>query len=233
MWKRLASPLAVAALLAPALARADTLAEFNDAVAAAFAHQRAAIGFLEHDDPEGVTAQLTRMAQSWQEITRRFGARRPDAFAGSELFGTMLVDVPLRIVGARLMVDMGRPDRVRAALEGIRRVVYALRRSQHIDVFADCILDAGGGLRALGASVLESGANALARAEEGARTLERCVTIAPPAVTGDPAFWSLREDAERVLERLRHAIQKNDRGLAEQSLADLLQIAERLIASFG
>ena len=89
------------------------------------------------------------MREAWGALVERFGANPPPAFRDNPRYGTTLVDIPTRLIGGFLMLKMGRPDLARNALAGIRNEISALRRASHVEVLADCILDANAAMDAL------------------------------------------------------------------------------------
>jgi len=133
--------MAVASVLA-GRALADNLDAFNAAIEETAAHNRAAIGYLRTENVDLAAVALQDMQKSWAAFAERFGGNRPDKLRDNELYVTMLVDVPTRIVGALIMINFGRPDIASNSLQAIRREFSAVRRASGIEVLADCVLDA-------------------------------------------------------------------------------------------
>ena len=106
-----------ALLLGGGFAMADDLAVFNAAIEDVAAHNRVALGYLRTENVDLAVIELERMKESWGALAERFGKNRPEKFRDNELFVTALVDVPVRIVGAFVMINFGRLDIARGALD--------------------------------------------------------------------------------------------------------------------
>src|SRR5262245_60563109 len=190
---RLAVALAgIALVLGPA--SADDLADFNAAVEKAARHNRVALGYLRTDSVDLAVLELERMQAAWGDMVGRFGTNPPAAFRDNPLFSEVLVDVPARVVGTMLQLDMGRPDAARASLQSIRVRLSELRRKSGVAVLADCILDANSAMAAFfkfdetppdwgkAASVNDFKASATVLV----MVTHRCDRMADPAIRKDP-----------------------------------------------
>ena len=134
-----------AALLAPAAARADELADFNAAVEQAATHNRAAIGYLRTGNVDLAGLEIDRLRQAWQSVTSR---GKPGVF-DRPLYVKAMTDIAMRLVTADMLLNMGKPDNARASLVGVRDDLYELRKSAGVPVLADCVRDAGAAMDAL------------------------------------------------------------------------------------
>lgn len=223
--------LLVAVLLLPCAAQADPLADFNDAVERAAAHQRAAVAHLHARERDAAVTALVRLAAAWQDIATRFGNPRPAAFENNPHFGTLMVDIPLRIVTARMMIDLGRAEPAISAIDSIRQALSQARRASHVEVLADCIVDANGAVDAL-ASV--SGPAALgAAADAYLTTVRRCDAMAPDSVQRDRAFRHAVESAEETVARLKMAAAAGDTAGFRAAIEALRANDARLSQRFG
>ena len=83
-----------AALLAPAAARADDLADFNAAVEQAAAHNRVAIGYLRTGNVDLASVELDRLRQAFEQVTAR---KRPAVF-DSKLYVKTITDIDRKSV---------------------------------------------------------------------------------------------------------------------------------------
>ena len=104
-------------------ARGDALADFNEAIADVEAHNRVAIGYLRTGNGDLAGLEIDRLRQAWSKLG---SIKRPDVFDG-KLYVAMLTDVGLRLVTADLMLNSGRLDNARQALEAVRTDLYNLR----------------------------------------------------------------------------------------------------------
>ena len=91
-------------------ALAGDLADFNAAVESASAHNRVAIGYLRTGNPDLASLEIDRLREAWGELAQRFAGKRPDAFDGNPLYGTIWTGVSARLVAADLMLKTGRPE---------------------------------------------------------------------------------------------------------------------------
>lgn len=235
--------VAIAAFLASVagVAYGGDLDAFDDALSAAAIHQRAAIAYLQDQQLHKAGAELVLLSESWQGIAARFGSRRPSAFEGNSLYDTLLVDVPLRIIAARMMIDLGRPEPARKSLDAIRTSLSAMRRASRVENLADCILDAASELQKIAAAV-ELGtksadpawaATAKARSEAYGATLERCGAAAPQSITRSLAFTTLLQAARDSLARLGSAIDAGDAAASARALNSLQADDRALAQRFG
>jgi hypothetical protein len=134
--------LAVAALaLAGSIARADDLSQLNAAVDDAVAHNRAALSHLRAASIPFATIELVRLRESFDLLLERYGGELRSASGENPDFATILVDVPLRIVTAQMMIDFGRPDIAANSLLAICRSLEILREPAATDPAAACETD--------------------------------------------------------------------------------------------
>ena len=136
-------------VLGVGLGVAGELADFNGAVEAAASHHRAVLGYLRTGNTDLAVAELERMDKEWQALVARFADRRPDAFDGNELYAQTLTGVASKLATAHVLIDSGRAETARDALQTIRGELAALRRASGIVVLADCVLDANNAMDAL------------------------------------------------------------------------------------
>ncbi len=137
---RFLAPLS-ALIMVASIAAADELDLFHAAVEEFSSHNRAAIGYLRTENVDLATVEIERMRESWGALAGRFSAP-PPTMRGNPLYVTTFVDVPTRLIGALLMLRMSRPDLARDGLLAIRHELSDLRRASHLEVLADCVLDA-------------------------------------------------------------------------------------------
>jgi hypothetical protein len=100
---RLCATLVLLALVATA--RADG---FNAAVEDAASHNRAALAYLREERISLALLEIDRLRESFGLLSERYGKERPAAHRDNPDYVTMLVDVPLRMVTAHMMINFGR-----------------------------------------------------------------------------------------------------------------------------
>src|SRR5712691_11808635 len=233
MWVRLARFAVIAVLLGVAPAAADRLDDFNATVETFSSHHRVALGYLRTGNFDLAAIELEHMDGAWRAVVERFGADPPAAITDRVLYTTTLTDMALRIIGARIVLDFGRPDVVSQTLGDMRGVLARLRRASGITVLADCVLDANAAMDALSAfkDMRIDGATAdlLASAARYGDALQRCDLAASPTLRNDPEFRRLVDGALAGLARVPDAVARRDSDLLAR-LLDELRAFDRLLA---
>jgi hypothetical protein len=231
----------VLVLASGAAARADDLADFNAAVEAASAHNRVAIGYLRTGNADLASLEIDRLREAWSTLTQRFSARRPAVFEGNALYGTTLVGVIARLVGADLMLKTGRLDNAREGLEAVRGDLYALRQSAGVKVLADCIFDSNkvaATFLAYDLPELDLSKPGLGRAvaQEAAAyiaVLNRCDALASEALRKEGAFRRLIDEAKSELAKVPQAVENRDASQLHRIAGSLRAIDNLLAFRFG
>ncbi|RAI34969.1 hypothetical protein [Rhodoplanes serenus] len=140
---------AVPALAAPAPAMpdrsdptADETSAYVAAIAAAETHNRAAIAALTAADRDGARAAIAAFDDAFGRLLERFGTRvgrvRAEPDAGLSDGVTIMVDVPMRVIAARMMIDFGRPDIAASSLRAVCRHLVALHPSPAAGAATSC-----------------------------------------------------------------------------------------------
>jgi len=233
--------LALILIAGVATAEADDLSDFNAAVAAAAAHNRVADGYLRTGNTDLAALELERLRDSWSELTQKFGGKRPAAFKDVTLYTTTLLKISTGLVAAEMMLQSGRPEAARTALDGMRRDLYDLRKSAGVVVLADCIRDANGiadalmvyNDRKLDWSNPDTAAGLSARTADYLKTLDRCDSIAEPGVRSSPEFRRLVDGARAGLGLIPNAIATKDADLVHRVLIELRSFDNLLAFRFG
>jgi hypothetical protein len=217
------------------------LADFNAAVELTSGHNRVAIGYLRTGNTDLASIELDRMRDAWKKLTDRFAGKRPDAFDGNPLYGTMLTDISTRLVTADMMLKSGRADAASQSLNGIRDDLYELRKSSGIVVLADCVRDANRVADAL----MQFNKNDLDWSKSATRfgiankasiygyVLDRCDGIASATVHNSPEFRRLVDGARAGLELIPKAIATRDSNLLHRILIELRSFDNLLAFRFG
>jgi hypothetical protein len=112
-------------------ARGDTLADFRAALAEVSARYDDAATAVATGTQEEAKAAVHRLRGAWQDMNVRFTGNRPAPFVGDEDYGTMFMQVEVRLVGLLLVIDMGSRDAARAGLAPVEETLSQLKaRSQ-------------------------------------------------------------------------------------------------------
>ena len=234
-----AACLALALMAGPAMA--DDLADFNAAVEQAQSHNRVAIGYLRTGNLDLALLEIERLRDAWGAFEQRFASKRPDAFDGIALYGTMFTGVQARLVAVDLMIKMGNPDAVRQSLEAIRGDLYDLRKAAGIKVLADCVRDGNAAMdalmvyddRALDWTKSETHDGIASNASIYGSVLERCDGMADDTVRQSPEFRRLVDGAKSSLALIPKAIASRDGDLLHRVLIELRSFDNLLAFRFG
>lgn len=231
----------LALLLTTGAAYGDDVSDFNAAVAVASAHNRVADGYLRTGNTDLAALELERLRGAWTELTQRFAGKRPAAFRDATLYTTTLLKISTGLVAADMMLQSGRMDAARAALDGMRRDLYDLRKSAGVVVLADCIRDANEiadaimvyNDRNLDWTNPDTATGLSARTGDYLKTLERCDGIAAPDVRSSPEFRRLVDGARAGLGLIPKAIETKDSNLVHRVLIELRSFDNLLAFRFG
>jgi hypothetical protein len=233
--------LALALAASAAAAQAGDLADFNAAAEQVESHNRVAIGYLRTGNVDLASLELDRLREAWGKLQQRFNSKRPDAFDGVALYGTLWTGVSARLVAADLMLKTGRLDATRQSLEAIRRDFYDLRKAAGIAVLADCVRDANAAMDAL----MVYNDRALDWTKPGTRfdvaskasiygyALNRCDAMAADALRKAPEFRRLVDGAKAGLALVPKAIASRDSDLLHRVLIELRSFDNLLAFRFG
>jgi hypothetical protein len=233
---------ALAALLVLAVpARADDLADFNAAVEKAAAHNRVALGYLRTDSVDLAVMEMERFQVAWGDVVSRFGKAPPAPLQDNPLFLEVLVDVPTRVVGTFLVLDLGRTDVARASLQQVRERLSAMRKASGIVVLADCVLDANAAMAAFFAfddtppdwSKPDAVADFTAKANALGAVMQRCDGVAGDDVRVDPAFRRLVDGTMASLAFVPKAVETRDSDLVHRLMGELKAFDNLLTFRFG
>lgn len=233
--------LALILIGAVAVAKADDLSDFNSAVERAASHNRVADGYLRTGNTDLAALELERLREAWSALTARFGGKRPATFTDATLYTTTLNKISTGLVAADMMLQSGRANAARTALDGMRRDLYDLRKSAGVVVLADCIRDANEIADALMTyddrklewDNADTARGLSARTADYLRTLDRCDGIAGPAVRSSPEFRRLVDGARAGLSLIPKAIETKDADMVHRVLIELRSFDNLLAFRFG
>lgn len=99
---------------------------FQAAVAETESRNRAALRAIAERDRPRAKAELAGLREAFGRLAERFGKTRIIALRGESDGVTLLVDLPMRIVTAQMMVDFGRADAATASLVAVCRLLITL-----------------------------------------------------------------------------------------------------------
>jgi hypothetical protein len=241
MLYRIARAACLVLALLSGAAKADDLADFNAAVEAAAAHNRVAIGYLRTGNVDLASLEIDRLRAAWSKLTQRFSGHRPAAFDGNVLYAKTLVGINVRLVGADLLLKSGHLDGARQSLEAVRGDLYALRKSAHVAVLADCILDSNKAAAAFMAydkpdldwNKPGTGPAVAEKAATYAKVLTRCDAMASEAIRKSPAFRRLIDEAQTELAKVPDAVANHDTAKVHRINGSLRAIDNLLAFRFG
>lgn len=220
---------------------AGDLAAFNAAVESTAAHNRVAIGYLRTGNLDLALLEIDRLREAWTKLEARFSAKRPDAFDGNALYGSLWTRTNTRFAGIDLMIKMGKPEAVAASLQGLRGDLYDMRKTSGITVLADCVRDSNAAMQALGAydgrtldwNKPETNFGIASNAAIYGHILERCDGMAAPAIRGEPEFRRLIDGAKASLTFIPAAIATRDGNLLHRVMIELRSFDNLLSFRFG
>jgi hypothetical protein len=226
--RALATGLALA--LASLPARADDLADFNRAVEAAMNHHRVAAGYLRTENVDLAVLEIEGMRTAWAKVST---LPRPAAFRDEERYTATMLDIAARLIGATLVLNLGRTDVARESLDAIRKSLSELRRRNGVTVLADCILDANVSMDALFAHDKRPDWDSVAAGSESYRaTLQRCDGLAG-AMRDRAEFRRLIDGALASLAQVPKAVETRDGDLLHRLLIELRSFDHLLAFRYG
>ncbi len=236
---RVVSVLCVLLAFARAAA-ADELELFHAAIEEFSSHNRVAIGYLRTENVELAAVEIERMRESWGAFAGRF-SRPPPALRDNPLYVTTLVDVPTRLIGTLLVLRMSKPELARDSLIAIRKELSDLRRASHVEVLADCVLDANAAMDRLFGSrdqppdLASPGAADELRAnvEAYGAVIRRCDGMASAEIRQRGEFRRLIDGIAASLAQMPNAIAAGDGDLLRRLMIELRSLDDLLTFRYG
>jgi hypothetical protein len=221
--------------------RAGDLSEFNETVAGAYQHHRAAVSYLRTGNAALAALELEAAARKWHGVTERFAANPPDAFADDPAWTATLNGIGQRIDQALASTDTNDLTGARDALAPVRSELAALRRRNGIVVFSDHVDEVMAAMDRLWRFRHEppdfGDAGTLRALRSGAAVLEylvrRCREEAPASLRGDPIFVRFLDGAVESLERLWQSVDGGDERLLMTTLGELRAFERLFYLRFG
>ena len=233
--------MALAFSLAPRPVAADELADFNAAVERAAAHNRVAIGYLRTETVDLAIIEIDHMKSAWADLTGRYGANPPADLRDNPFYAETLIGVPVKIVGATLLLDLGRVDLARKSLQEIQLSLSKMRRESGIEILADCVVGYSVAIAAFVAyddtppdwTRPDMGAEVSARADAIAGAARRCDTLAGDAVRTKPEFRRLIDGTFASLDFVPKVIAERDNDLLHRLIGELRAFDNLLAFRYG
>ena len=217
-------------VLAGLAARAGDLADFNRAVEAAMSHHRAAAGYLRTENIDLAVLEIEGLREAWAKVST---LPRPVAFRDGERYTATMLDIAARLIGATLVLNLGRTDVARESLDAIRKSLSDLRRRNGVTVLADCILDANVSMDALFAHDKNPDWDSVAAGTESYHaTLQRCDGMAG-RIRDQAEFRRLIDGARASLAQVPKAVETRDRDLLHRLLIELRSFDHLLAFRYG
>jgi hypothetical protein len=221
--------LALAVVAAPA--RADDLSDFHAAVEAAMSHHRVASGYLRTGNIDLAVLEIEGLREAWGKVST---LPRPAAFRDPQRYTATMLDIAARLIGTRLVLDLGRADVARESLDAVRRALSELRRESKVTVLADCVLDANVSMDALFAHDAKPDWESVAAgAESYEGTLRRCDGMAPAPIRNHAEFRRLIDGALASLAQVGKAVESRDTELLHRLLIELRSFDHLLAFRYG
>jgi hypothetical protein len=220
---------------------AGDLADFNAAVESASAHNRVAIGYLRTGNADLASLEIDRLREAWSQLTQRFAGKRPDAFDGNPLYGTLWTAGSAGRVAADLLLKTGRPEAAVNSLNALRGDFSNMRKASGIVVLADCVRDANAAMdalmiyndAALDWTNAETRSDIARKASTYGNVLERCDGIAGEPLRNSPVFRRPVDGAMASLAFIPKAIATRDGDLLHRVLGELRSFDNLLAFRFG
>jgi hypothetical protein len=157
------------------------------------------------------------------------------------LYATTFVDVPVRLIGALLVLKMSRPDAAREALIAIRKELSDLRRASRVEVLADCVLDANVALENLAGArdeppdlaSPEAAADVAAKAAAYGAVIRRCDSMVKAELRAQGEFRRLIDGIAASLAQVPAAVAERDNDLLHRLILELRSFDGLLAFRYG
>ena len=96
-------------------------------------HHRVAAGYLRTGNIDLAVVELEGIRGSWAKVT---SLPRPAAFRDEQRYTSTMLEIAARLLGATLVLNMGRVDVARESLDAVRKSLADLRRENGVTVLA-------------------------------------------------------------------------------------------------
>jgi hypothetical protein len=231
----------VAFLFMPDVVRAGDLADFNKAVASAYAHYRSAAFYLRTGNPSVASLELEDMAEKWGALEKRFAAAPPDAFVDDPAWRETITDIRTRIDAAITAAITGDATAGQAALAPVRGALADLRSRNGVRVFSDCIDEANAAATTIWVfrhnppdfDNHEQLDQLRANTALVTYLYERCRDQAPTAIRDNATFKRIMTGALHSMSRMWVAINDRNRTAVVNILREFRSFDKLLYLEFG
>jgi len=222
-------------------AHAGDLADFNKAVAAAYAPYRDAVSYLRTENVALAAFELDDVIVKWRDVTMRFAAAAPDAFADDPTWEATLRGIGTRLDDALSAIDAGDDKAALQTLAPIRGELGDLRARNGVVVFSDRVNEVSAAMDALW--VYFSAAPDLASAEIArditakmavlTYVVGRCREQAPADLREDETFIRLIDGLAEGTGRIGRALDERNQNRLSVILGELRSFERILFLRFG
>ena len=222
-------------------AHAGELADFNSAVATAYAPYRDAVSYLRTENVALAAFELDDAVAKWREVTDRFAEAAPDAFADDPSWTSTLRGIGTRLDDGLTAIDAGDEKTALQTLAPIRGELADLRARNGVMVFSDRVNEVTAAMDALW--VYFSATPDLASAEVTrditakmavlAYTVERSREQASTALREDETFLRLIDGLAKGPARIARALDERDPYRLNVILGELRSFERILFLRFG
>ena len=174
--------------------------------------------------------EIEGLREAWAKVST---LPRPVAFPDEERYTATMLDIAARLIGATLVLNLGRTDVARETLDAIRKSLSDLRRRNGVTVLADCILDANVSMDALFAHDKNPDWDSVAAGTESYHaTLHRCEGMAG-RIRDQAEFRRVIDGAFASLAQVPKAVETRDRDLLHRLLIELRSFDHLLAFRYG
>jgi hypothetical protein len=233
--------LSLAAMLTlsvPARVQAGPYADFERALANAYAPYRAALMQTNQKDRTGTEASLSAFEGRWSDLMRTWRTSPPPQYADDPRWLETVSSVEKTMAAAKAAVTAGDLAKAHNVLERIRDELGKLRARNGVVTFSDRMDAYHEHMEHVLMSKLPGAdADGTARLREEAAVLVHLAglvaTHAPPALAKDAAFNEGLAALKGSAETLLSAARRGDRPAIEQAMKALKPAYARLFVKYG
>lgn len=113
--------------------------DFNEAMAGAYGHYRAAAFYLRTENPAVASVELRQMAARWKAIQERFGKSPPGIYSRDRQWQSTLEKISQRTADGLKAASGGDAKAARKHIGPIRKMLSQLRRRNGVVTYSDCV----------------------------------------------------------------------------------------------
>jgi len=235
------APLLIVFLVLAQAAAASDLAQFSQAVAAAYHPYKSGVFYLRTDNPSVAGFEIAEAAEVWRRDVMPFAAAPPDAFSDDPDFAADLAEIAERLTNAAAQIGEEREEDAAAQLNPVREILGRLRARNGQIAFSDYVDAANEAMDRLWEfrddppdwSDVEAVDLLKAQTAVTAYLYRRCRDAAAPELAQDPEFLRITEGAIASFEGLWREIRAQDTAAVINYLRELRSFDRILWLQFG